>query len=466
MQSIHINIASPCNENWDKMSPSEQGRFCGSCQKQVVDFTNMSNEAIYDYLKRANSNNQSVCGKTYITQLNTPIYEAAPPLRKTFTAYWKYLSTLLITSLGFSQLKASKKSVHGGMSFNYDAIAKSKIIIDTTDINFKRISAAFSLKIFSHKNLPLVNVQVTLQKNGKLATTNTQGKVEIQDAKFGDVVIITKPGYLPIEATIPATKIIALKQDFEVQHKIMGEIAMMPTEMGDIKFTPAPIDSITLKIVNEQNAPIPLLTITDENNKELGTTNEQGMLSIKNASSINLIFAENTFTKEKNKFIVNAKNKTNLLVWPATKVSNKPPIIMGKIMRVPPIKDSVRVSSCWIPKPKIKENKTISTTKPSEASIKKTNVIPQVQVKHNQEISIFPNPAKASGIIYTKLNGANASYCIIYNINGMTLLTHKLTQSKNYESIQLPDTILPGQYIISYYNNQQQVLASQSFLVE
>jgi hypothetical protein len=30
----------------------------------------------------------------------------------------------------------------------------------------------------------------------------------------------------------------------------------------------------------------------------------------------------------------------------------------------------------------------------------------------------------------------------------------------------LPDTILPGQCIISYYNNQQQVLASQSFLVE
>jgi hypothetical protein len=36
-----INISEPCLEDWDKMAPNDNGRFCESCSKNVVDFRNM-----------------------------------------------------------------------------------------------------------------------------------------------------------------------------------------------------------------------------------------------------------------------------------------------------------------------------------------------------------------------------------------------------------------------------------------
>ena len=43
------------------MTPKEQGRFCSSCQKTVVDFTKMSKEEISDYFQ--NIVNEKICGR-------------------------------------------------------------------------------------------------------------------------------------------------------------------------------------------------------------------------------------------------------------------------------------------------------------------------------------------------------------------------------------------------------------------
>ena len=37
MKKERIAISSPCHENWDSMTPSEKGRFCDSCNKEVHD---------------------------------------------------------------------------------------------------------------------------------------------------------------------------------------------------------------------------------------------------------------------------------------------------------------------------------------------------------------------------------------------------------------------------------------------
>lgn len=43
---MKITIPTPCHEDWSKMSPSERGRFCGSCKKEVHDFTGKSDEHV------------------------------------------------------------------------------------------------------------------------------------------------------------------------------------------------------------------------------------------------------------------------------------------------------------------------------------------------------------------------------------------------------------------------------------
>ncbi len=84
---MKISIPEPCHENWGAMTPNEQGRFCGSCQKTVIDFTHFSAEDIQNYFTKHYG--QKVCGRFKKQQLN-PI-------------------DIQIPSTVFSQMSASRK---------------------------------------------------------------------------------------------------------------------------------------------------------------------------------------------------------------------------------------------------------------------------------------------------------------------------------------------------------------------
>jgi hypothetical protein len=55
-----ITVPNPCNENWDSMTPQNQGRFCTSCQLVVTDFTKMDDKEIIHYFRT--HQNEKICG--------------------------------------------------------------------------------------------------------------------------------------------------------------------------------------------------------------------------------------------------------------------------------------------------------------------------------------------------------------------------------------------------------------------
>ncbi|WP_028979329.1 hypothetical protein [Sporocytophaga myxococcoides] len=55
-----IIIPKPCYEDWNKMTPKEQGKHCNSCNKVVVDFTNAKEEEILNYIRQ--NSGKRVCG--------------------------------------------------------------------------------------------------------------------------------------------------------------------------------------------------------------------------------------------------------------------------------------------------------------------------------------------------------------------------------------------------------------------
>jgi hypothetical protein len=94
-QSLLLNIPEPCQENWQGMTPQEQGRFCGSCQKIVVDFSVMTDKEVLDYFSKAS---QHVCGRFSNDQLNKEITSAPAKKRVTWLYVWNLmLATLLMT---------------------------------------------------------------------------------------------------------------------------------------------------------------------------------------------------------------------------------------------------------------------------------------------------------------------------------------------------------------------------------
>ena len=53
------------------MTPVQQGKFCGSCQKQVVDFSDMSDRQVAEFFKKPSTG--SVCGRFMADQLDRSI---------------------------------------------------------------------------------------------------------------------------------------------------------------------------------------------------------------------------------------------------------------------------------------------------------------------------------------------------------------------------------------------------------
>jgi hypothetical protein len=57
----NIQIEKPCSENFNAMNAIADGKFCGSCQTKVIDFTKMSLHEIEAYFK--NNSEQKICGR-------------------------------------------------------------------------------------------------------------------------------------------------------------------------------------------------------------------------------------------------------------------------------------------------------------------------------------------------------------------------------------------------------------------
>ena len=62
-----IHIPEPCFEDWDKMTPNEQGSFCKVCSKTVVDFSKKSEDEIQQYI--AANLDKKICGRFNLSQL-------------------------------------------------------------------------------------------------------------------------------------------------------------------------------------------------------------------------------------------------------------------------------------------------------------------------------------------------------------------------------------------------------------
>ncbi|MEQ1732113.1 MAG: hypothetical protein ABL940_00480 [Bacteroidia bacterium] len=92
-----ITVPIPCDANWNTMTPAEQGRFCGLCQKTVVDFSAMSTSQIKQYFVQHAS--EKTCGRFCKTQLSTSYNKFQNKLLNIYdTVYNWHKYTLLRTA--------------------------------------------------------------------------------------------------------------------------------------------------------------------------------------------------------------------------------------------------------------------------------------------------------------------------------------------------------------------------------
>jgi len=99
-----IGMSFVCDRKWDSMTVSENGRFCQSCKKEVLDFTESSPDVIW----KAKQESKELCGRFSVEQID-PYFlaEIRIPRNIKNLAFWT--SFFLIVSARQSFAQSSQK---------------------------------------------------------------------------------------------------------------------------------------------------------------------------------------------------------------------------------------------------------------------------------------------------------------------------------------------------------------------
>lgn len=93
-----ISIPEPCHEDWNKMTPDENGKFCSVCIKSVVDFTNKSKTEIEEYLIQ--NQESKICGRFKKSQIDSLIIHIPSHIVYSQTHYHKMFLMALFVVMG------------------------------------------------------------------------------------------------------------------------------------------------------------------------------------------------------------------------------------------------------------------------------------------------------------------------------------------------------------------------------
>ena len=174
IKKIQISIPKPCFENWNEMTPTLRGKFCSSCQKEVIDFTEKSDLEISNLISR----NKNSCGRFIKSQLQRDIdlieYDKQHKLK-----YAAVLALgLLVGKNGMAQNEIKPNSI---LSIKQD------ILKDENINEIKQDSFELTIKVISENGNKITNAKVLLSSFTKgwtkALTTNGNGDAILRVTK-------------------------------------------------------------------------------------------------------------------------------------------------------------------------------------------------------------------------------------------------------------------------------------------
>lgn len=202
MQPIKLSIPTPCHEDWNKMKPNEQGRFCGSCAKTVVDFSVMTDAQLIFYFE--NLKNENVCGRVYPDQLNRAIEKSVPPQpRKKIFFLWQYAAALfLFFTKGFQAKSQGETKILNPVQTDtikrpldiYQKVGKIRVADNRPEVHLLP-SLITQFFITDENGEPVAGASIKLMPSGKWMTTDSTGKINLGKTHSTKEVFISAIGY-------------------------------------------------------------------------------------------------------------------------------------------------------------------------------------------------------------------------------------------------------------------------------
>lgn len=122
-----IQIPEPCQENWDQMKPAGNGmRHCDVCQRDLVDFRNLTDGQLRDYIT---NQPDKVCGVFHPDQVSRDLIDYNHP--KGLSKLWAAASAVLAGLSAYAQTEPVKP-------FNPTEVVHKSSVEDTMRNRAKR----------------------------------------------------------------------------------------------------------------------------------------------------------------------------------------------------------------------------------------------------------------------------------------------------------------------------------------
>jgi hypothetical protein len=492
MKKITLSIPEPCHQNWNEMTPTQQGRFCGSCQKQVIDFTAMTDDELFRFF--ANKSTGSVCGRTLPVQLDTPIAKPVEHKKKKFW-YISYLTSLLLF-FGKQEAKAQAKvpvttSPVTKLNEELNRVGGIRITNDNEPVKKRVLTGT----VKDEQGNPIQYASIIADGTSRGAMTDSTGNYKLI-VKPGDRLKITAIGFettiVPIAAQTVQNITLAAVRAW------MGEIAIVnTTPSGDYVAPDVPRHTAEIKVIdNATSSPIANATVhivrNSQNKQKTRHTSSKGyyeLRNIKETDSYRLTIAAagykeqhivvngSDFTKRKMERLVELeKIQEQILMGKITATDTKvltetnneisiAEALKGRmgcgiVVNVPPLQkkpegadiaDSLqgKVGGISVTTVRVK-NKQF---KPNPVRQFFTTVVKKVTpCKTTASINAYPNPVATGGDIAIKTNNVKAGNYIlsITSAAGEVIYSSPVQVAKNSSSLSL-NTVHPkntGIYVI------------------
>ncbi|WP_405269420.1 carboxypeptidase-like regulatory domain-containing protein [Cellulophaga sp. Ld12] len=186
--SISVSVKKPCSEKFSTFSTTDKGGFCGSCEKEVIDFTTMSKSEILNYLCTATN---STCGRFKTSQLND--LQMTNSNVSPFNFLTKSIGAMsfsLLSLCAISSVNAQDEAL--STSVQTELVSNSEATTNTTQSNKYKVKGL----VVDQENLPLPGVSVVLKGTNEGVSTDFDGNFEFsRRLSEGDVLVFSYVGY-------------------------------------------------------------------------------------------------------------------------------------------------------------------------------------------------------------------------------------------------------------------------------
>lgn len=269
-KTIKITVPEPCHEDWSRMTPTQKGRHCMVCEKEVIDFTNYTDETLVQLAHAGNN----LCGRFKKTQLGREIVME----RKSNFSFYSLAASLIMpfTLLTNNSTKPAKETKKPFYSLHIGSIQQNKAIKVSGYVND------------SFGN-PLEGVSISTENTSQITITDSFGGFQVK-AEKGQKIIFSygKLANQFFEIGAKSELLHIVISDKEIKISVTG--TNLKTMTSEIK--PSKIKGV---VYDENNLPFPGVNVIVKNTNKWTQTDFDGNFNIEAYQNQILIISHKTY---------------------------------------------------------------------------------------------------------------------------------------------------------------------------